>query len=243
MDLRDYVLDNTGVGIAGITVNRRVARLTGAPGAILSTTTTTVDGMWEFTGLASGLYDVEALYGSVPLWWRAYTAIPQAFGDGQLAAAADIALTKLNQGTANQAITVNGTSTTLDNRISQMVAQLKQTLGTTNWYDAVVAPLTRMIRPADASLVAQKAHWGSTSVTITAGTVSGTTFVSLGANFTTALTTVLVTGDLTALPTAMRPAEVSVYGIAYTGINITVFVHATDASDRTVTVYYLVLGT
>jgi hypothetical protein len=143
LELRDYLLTDAGVAVAGWTVNLRTGRKTGAPGAILFSTTTDVNGMWEFVDGAAGVvlvagtkYDVQATSGTHERWWRGYTAIPQEFGDLQIAAAAGILLSKLAAGTANQGVTPDGTAANLDDRINDIVSQLKAMGGLTNWYTA-----------------------------------------------------------------------------------------------------------
>jgi len=136
LELRDYLLTDAGVEVSGWTVNLRTGRKTGAPGAILFSTTTDVNGMWEFVDGVAGVtlvagtkYDVQAVSGTHQRWWRGYTAIPQEFGDLQIAAAAGILLTKLDDGPADDTVSIATTPTTLQGTINRIAAVLKRILG------------------------------------------------------------------------------------------------------------------
>jgi len=61
MKLKGYVFRSDGTPIQGATVNYYAA-IEGTPTTSLGNTTTDSNGMWEFTGLSSGKYDVKVAY-------------------------------------------------------------------------------------------------------------------------------------------------------------------------------------
>jgi hypothetical protein len=135
--IRDFIRTALGVPIAGATVRLRDAVSTGPAGTIQATTTTNADGMFEFTGLAGGPYDVEATLpgSSEVLWWKGLAAIPHSFNDLQIEALSDIAATKINEGTVNPAVNPATVPTNLEERLSQLAATLLQHSSGSNWYD------------------------------------------------------------------------------------------------------------
>lgn len=133
LELRGYLLTDAGVALSGWTVNVRNARKTGAPNAILYTTTTDVNGMWEFvdgsggvTLSASQLYDVDATSGSHQRWRRGYDSPSISITDLQISPTANITLTKLDEGTIDDTVDPATTPTTLQARLSQFAALLKR---------------------------------------------------------------------------------------------------------------------
>jgi len=150
LELRDYIENDSGGGISGWTVNLRNARKTGPAGAILYTTATNADGMWEFVDGSAGvtltpgqLYDVDANNGTSKREWRGYVAVPQAFTDLHVAANAGILPTKIAAGTLVDTGPADNVAANLQDRLSDMVAQIKALTGQANWYATPIASIAQ----------------------------------------------------------------------------------------------------
>jgi hypothetical protein len=112
MDLRDFAVSRSGVPIAGIAVNLRAASfLIPNVGAISQSTITDSNGMWEFTGLADGEYDVDAEYGDEVLLWKGKASYVPLSLSAHIVATAAHGATGAVVGTTNSQVLTNKTLT------------------------------------------------------------------------------------------------------------------------------------
>lgn len=101
------------------------------------TTATNVSGRWHIDA-PDGEWDVYLVDGPTMRIWKARTSPPMGFGNAQIAAAANIDLTKLGAGTLNDAIVADNVATNLQERLQDMVSQIRAMMGTPggHWYEA-----------------------------------------------------------------------------------------------------------
>src|SRR5262245_47286693 len=125
-DLQGWHFDDDGTPRQGKTVELRPASdLEPNPGAPITTTATDINGRWGFSGQPPAAYDVYLTDGPTKRIWKGNTHPPFSLTNAQIAPAANVDLTKLGAGTLSDAGPADNIATNLQERLSDIIAQLK----------------------------------------------------------------------------------------------------------------------
>jgi len=244
---RGFVYDDTGVPISNVDVYAYAGVTNSALGAAVGHVTTDSYGMWVFNNTdisgysASTTYDFAAVNGSQVRRVKGYTIPPQSITNSSIATAADIALTKLNYGVADESQNpATLTVTNLDDRVTQIASQFKKVTGGTHWYDAPDTTLLKAVRMANGAS-STKLWVSSTSLNTNAGlTVDSGSFVH-GGTFTGTPTAVFY--NVEGAPAGCLPATVATVTLTSTNLRFTVTWNAVDGSSpHAFSVNYFIVG-
>jgi hypothetical protein len=130
------VVGPTGSPVSGASVTYKLAD-DGEPNAnpVLGTTSTSAAGWWTFADVGTDPVDIYIANGSQVVPLKGLSSMPHSFGDGQISASANITLTKLDDGGTldDDRDPASYTPTTLHGRLEQIISQLKDMHGLTDW--------------------------------------------------------------------------------------------------------------